>query len=396
MTLTEDAREVLGLRLDASKSSVKKFAAILEGVSPDGRLRNQFKYYGAHTGRWSGRGAQPQNLPRAETNEKDLENLIRQGMIPTLDTLSSCIRPMIKAGPGKKLVVADLSAIENRVLGWLSGCDAMLDIYKRGLDPYKVFATLLPPVKEIIVNESGDYGPREKVIRYEDVTKALRQVCKPAVLGCGYGLGPGQERKLHTGQVVYTGLRAYAGGMGISLTAEQSATMVRTFRQTYFEVVDYWGYLGEAFCAAVKTHSRQQVGVVFVGYSGDAVYIELPSGRRMHYINPKAWKGSKGLELRFDGLRQGQWCQVSTWGGSLTENVVQAVARDVLVEGMLRAEADHMSIVGHAHDEIICEVDEDYPLADKKLSLYMSAAIDWAPGLPLAAEGWCGPRYGKQ
>lgn len=377
--LTNEAREVLGLRLDAAKSSVKKFAAILEGVSPDGRLRNQFKYYGAHTGRWSGRGAQPQNLPRAETNEKDLESLIRQGMLPTLDTLSTCIRPMIKASPGKKLVVADLSAIENRVLGWLSGCDAMLDIYKQGLDPYKVFATLLP---------GG--------LPYEEVTKALRQVCKPAVLGCGYGLGAGQERKLHTGQVVFTGLRAYAGNMGISLTADQSRTMVQTFRRTYFEVCDYWGYLGDAFYAAVKTHSRQQVGSVFVGYAGEAVYIELPSGRRMHYLNPKAWKGSKGLELRFDGLRQGQWCQVSTWGGSLTENVVQAVARDVLVEGMIRAESDHMSIVGHAHDEIICEVDEDYPLADKKLSLYMSADIDWAPGLPLAAEGWCGPRYGKQ
>lgn len=376
--LTKEAREVLGLRLDAAKSSVKKFAAILEGVSPDGRLRNQFKYYGAHTGRWSGRGAQPQNLPRAETNERDLENLIRQGMLPTLDTLSTCIRPMIKAGPGKKLVVADLSAIENRVLGWLSGCDAMLDIYKQGLDPYKVFATLLP---------GG--------LAYENVTKALRQVCKPAVLGCGYGLGAGMERRLHTGQVVYTGLRAYAGNMGITLTADESRTMVQTFRKTYYEVTDYWGYLGDAFYAAVKTHSRQQVGVVFVGYAGEAVYIELPSGRRMHYLNPKAWKGSKGTELRFEGLRQGQWCQVSTWGGSLTENVVQAVARDVLVEGMLRAEADNLNIIGHCHDEIILEVAEDYPLAAKKLELYMSSEISWAPGLPLAAEGWEGQRYAK-
>lgn len=377
--LTHEAREVLGFRLDASKSSVKKFAAILEGVSPDGRLRNQFKYYGAHTGRWSGRGAQPQNLPRAETNEKDLENLIRQGMLPTLDTLSTCIRPMIKAAPGKKLVVADLKSIEHRVIMWLSGCEAGLQIHRDGLCPYQHFATLLP---------GG--------LSYEEITKILRNICKPPVLGCGFGLGPGQERRLHTGQIVFTGLRAYAGSMGVNLTAEEAATMVWTYRRTYYEVVDYWGYLGEAFYAAVKTHSRQQVGSVFVGYAGEAVYIELPSGRRMHYLNPKAWKGSKGLELRFDGLRQGQWCQVSTWGGSLTENVVQAVARDVMVEGMIRAESDHMSIVGHAHDEIICEVDEDYPLADKKLSLYMSADIDWAPGLPLAAEGWCGLRYGKQ
>lgn len=375
---TAEARQVLTLRLDAAKSSVKKFKAIVEGVSPDGRLRQQFKYYGAHTGRWSGRGAQPQNLPRNPTDEKELENLIRRGMIPTLDTLSTCIRPMIKAEAGKKLVVSDLSAIENRVLAWLSGCDSMMEIYARGRDPYKDFATKLPG------------GPL-----YEDVTKALRQICKPAVLGCGYGLGPGQERQLHTGQVVFTGLRAYASNMGISLTGNQSREMVSTFRSTYHEVVDYWYYLQEAFYAACKTKKRQQVGVINFTATSDAVMIELPSGRNIHYLNPRAWKGAKGIEIRFDGLRNGQWCSVTTWGGSLTENVVQAVSRDVLVEGMFRSEEKGFTLVGHCHDELIAEVSLTAPENGQMLAASMSEPISWAKGLPLAAEGWEGERYAK-
>jgi DNA polymerase len=216
--LTNEAREVLAIRLDAAKSSVKKFAAIVEGTSPDGRLRNQFKYYGAHTGRWSGRGAQPQNLPRVPTDDKELENLIRRGMVPTLDTLSSCIRPVIRAEEGKKLVVADLSAIENRVLMWLSGCDEGLKIYADGLDPYK------------------DFAVRMYRVEYANVSKAQRQICKPAVLGCGYGLGPGQERVLNGGQIVFTGLRKYAESMGITLSLDDAREMVQTFRRSFYEV----------------------------------------------------------------------------------------------------------------------------------------------------------------
>jgi DNA polymerase len=375
--LTTNAREVLALRLDAAKSSVKKFKAIVEGTSPDGRLRNQFKYYGAHTGRWSGRGAQPQNLPRAETNEKNLENLIRQGMIPTLDTLSTCIRPMIKAGPGKKLVVADLNAIEHRVIMWLSGCEAGLQIHRDGRDPYVDFATRF-------------YG-----LPYDKVSRQQRTICKPPVLGCGYGLGPGQERTLNGGQVVLTGLRKYAESMGVTLSPSGAREMVQLFRSEFYEVVDYWGYLQEAFYAACIYKKRQQVGVVYLGSSSEAVYIELPSGRRIHYLNPRVWKGQKGIEIRFDGLRNGQWTSVSTWGGSLTENVVQAVARDVLVEGMVRAEEDDLTVVGHCHDELICEIDQSYALPIRRMVAAMSADIPWAKGLPLAAEGWEGKRYAK-
>jgi DNA polymerase len=376
-TIQLEGLQVLDLRLSAAKSSVKKFAAIVAGTSPDGRLRNQFRYYGAHTGRWSGRGAQPQNLPRTPTDPDILAEVINMANVKSLDQLSTCIRPMIAAGPGKKLVWADLSAIENCALAWLSGCEAMLDIYREGKDPYKDFATRL-------------YG-----IPYEKVSKAQRGICKPAVLGCGYGLGPGMERQMANGQTQFTGLRKYAESMGVELSAADSRRMVSTFRDSFYEVVDYWGYLQQAFYAAAKSKKRQQVGAVVLGWASDAVYIELPSGRRIHYLNPKVWKGEKGLEIRFDGLRNGQWWTVTTWGGSLCENVVQAFARDVLVTGMLRAEKAGMTIVGHCHDEIICETPRNCGLAEEALAFCMSASTPWAPGLPLKAEGFEGPRYLK-
>lgn len=299
----------------------------------------------------------------------------------TTDTLSTCIRPMIKTSPGKKLVVADLSAIENRALMWLSGCDEGLKVYADGKDPYI------------------DFGVRLFGVPYDSITKAQRQLCKPAVLGCGYGLGPGQERQLANGQIELTGLRKYAQGLGVTLDARQSAGMVNTFREEFYPVVEYWRYLEQAFYAAVKTGKRQQVGAVYLGMvKQDALYIELPSGRRLYYMNPRAWQGAKGIEIRFDGLRNGQWWSVTAWGGVLCENVVQGFSRDVLVEGMFRAEGRGLPIVLHSHDELGAEVDADMPkgLATKMLVASMSEPIDWAPGLPLAAEGWEGERYEKR
>jgi len=303
----------------------------------------------------------------------------------TTDTLSTCIRPMIKASPGKKLVVADLSAIENRALMWLSGCDEGLKVYADGKDPYI------------------DFGVRLFGIPYEEITKAQRQLCKPAVLGCGYGLGPGQERRLANGQIELTGLRKYAQGLGVTLDARQSAGMVNTFREEFYPVVEYWRYLEQAFHAAVKTGRRQQVGAVYLGLIGSkenplALYIKLPSGRPLYYMNPRSWQGAKGIEIRFDGLRNGQWWSVTAWGGVLCENVVQAVSRDVLVEGMFRAEGMGLPIIGHSHDELITEVPDtkEFETAVEMLEASMEADIDWAPGLPLAAEGWEGERYEKQ
>jgi DNA polymerase len=286
-----------------------------------------------------------------------------------LDGLATCLRPCIRAPKGKKLVVADLNAIEVRVLMWLSGCNEGLQVFKDGLCPYKDFATEF-------------YG-----IGYDTVTKVQRNICKPPVLGCGYGLGPGQEREMQNGQKTKTGLWAYAASMGVQLTQTDTKRMVSLYRGKYSEVVYYWNYLEDAFLAAYKTKKRQQVGAIYFEATPEAVKILLPSGRYIHYLNPHAYKGAEGVKISFDGLRMGGWGRQSTWGGRLTENVVQAVARDVLAEGMLRAEAAGLTIVGHVHDELIVETK---PMGIRPLEFLeaaMSDPIDWAPGLPLAAEG---------
>jgi DNA polymerase len=349
------------------------------------RLRNQFVYGGAHTLRWSGRGVQPQNLTRTETDKDALKALLEGRPVNSLAALSTCIRPCIRAPHGYKLVVADLSAIENRVLAWLSGCEAMLQVYADNLDPYKAFAVEM-------------YG-----IDYKEVTKQQRQICKPAVLGCGYGLGGGQERELQNGQKIKTGLWKYAENMGVHIDRHEAHKMVNAFRFAYREVVDYWYYLEDAFFAAFKTRKVQQVGAIYFMATPEAIKVKLPSGRFLHYLNPGAWKGSEGLKLSFDGFRGSGWGRQSTWGGRICENIVQAVSRDVLAEGMKRAEAAGFTLVGHVHDELIAlERREAYwnsregeSYAWRALENAMSAPIDWAHGLPLAAEGWEGEFYTK-
>lgn len=339
-------------------------------------------YYGAHTGRWSGRGVQPQNLTRQEIDKDALQALLDGRPVNSLAALSTCVRPCIRAPHGYKLVVADLNAIEVRVLWWLAGCEKGLQIFRDGLCPYKTFA--------------ADFFAKD----YDSITKDERKDAKPPVLGCGYGLGGGQERELQNGQKVKTGLWKYGESMGRNLPRHVWHQMVNHYRTEYREVVDYWYYLEDAFYAAFKTRKRQQVGAVYFTATTEAIKVELPSGRFLHYLNPGAWKGSEGLKLSFDGFRGAGWGRQSTWGGRITENIVQAVSRDVLAEGMKRATEYGFTIVGHVHDELIAlEPECPCPVAARLrvvgLEASMSAPIDWAPGLPLAAEGWEGEFYMK-
>lgn len=342
------------------------------------RLRNQLVYAGAHTLRWAGRGFQPHNLTRAESDMATLQALLDKTPVESIEKLSTCIRPCIRAPKGKKLIVCDLNAIEVRVLMWLAGCEEGLRIFRDGQCPYKDFAV--------------DYFD----MPYEEVTKKQRNECKPPVLGCGYGLGPGMERELQNGQKIKTGLWRYAESMGQKITQAEARRQVSLYRSKYPEVVYYWNYLEDAFLAAYRTRKRQQVGAAFFTATKEAVKIELPSGRCIHYLNPHAWRGADGLHLSFDGLRKGGWGRQSVWGGVLTENIVQAVARDVLAVGMERAEDLLLPVVLHVHDELVVEVDDDSTSRPGNLEAAMSAPIDWAPGLPLAAEGFEGEFYEKK
>jgi DNA polymerase len=274
-------KQALELRLAGSKSSLKKLPKILEQISPDNRLREQFRFYGAHTGRWSGRGVQLHNLKSPRTKEEKalvsvIVKLLEAGaQVDSLDALTLSLRPAISTVniPGKKVVLSDFSSVENRVLMWLAGCDSGLQVYRDGKDPYI------------------DFGARMNDLPYEEVSAEMRQIAKPGVLGCGFGLGGGQETRWgvckqckHTervangakegkydcpkcharayliGPLVKSGLWRYAEMMGIELTQADAHKQVQQFREAFSEVCQLWYYLEEAFLHCVRTKQEQRVG----------------------------------------------------------------------------------------------------------------------------------------
>lgn len=450
--ITPLCREVLNLRKEAAKTSYKKFEAILDRLEEDDRLRHQFLYLGAaRSGRWAGSGVQVQNLPRPT---KEVENNLEEtlGLIEAenyealksahhsvITAVTSCVRSSFQAPEGKKLVVCDLSAIENRVLGWVAGCDPILDVFRTGRDPYVAFATKM-------YNQSYETLLKDK---------GKRQIAKPAVLGCGYGLGPGVEKICRTcghrfgyrnkcqnkkcgydeftfevilmqnkyGDQVKTGLLGYAEAMGVKLTPQQAYHAQSTFRQSYPEVVQLWKDFeaaakqvlteGGEVQAGVVTFSRIERGSQFI------LRILLPSGRVLHYMNAKV-KIKYGTDrdgepyeketIQYDGIGHGvgvvskedggmgaDFGPTWTYGGKLTENVVQAIARDILAEGMLLTDEMGARIVGHFHDEVaVLSDDNPFAFGLSDLQYAMSATPIWATGLPLAAEGYEGRYYRKE
>jgi DNA polymerase len=415
--LSEKGQKALYVRQKASKTSYKKYEAILLNVSPDGRLRQQFSFLGAsRAGRWTGHAVQLHNLPRptkaVERNMDRAVELLRAGDVKsvaaefpsTMDVVASCIRAAFRAPEGSKLVVCDLNAIENRVLGWVARSKNILNVFKQGRDPYLDFAAKFykVPYESITTIIDG-------VHKAKDADAALkRQIAKAPVLGCGYQLGGGEEEIDKNGDTYKTGLWGYAEGMGISMTRAQAHAAVKAWRDANPEVLQLWKDLEAAAIRAIKFRTPQVVGpVTFECFGGKLLRILLPSGRGLHYIHPtietKTFPGRDGRDdytketIYYDGIDQTtrQWVRVSTYGGKLTENIVQAIARDLLLWGMFLAEAKGFKIVGHCHDEIITEVLLNALIGLKDLRQCMKTPPWWALDLPLGAEGYEGPYYHK-
>lgn len=390
----------LELRQMLAKSSTAKLKALEESVSADGRLRRQYVYYGAaRTGRWSGRSVQLHNLPRGIIKENLFHaavEAVRSGEIsqarqfgPPLEVVSSCLRGGFRAPTGKKFVVCDLSAIENIVAGWLSGCRDILNVFEKNLDPYLDFGVRLykRPYQDLLDD-------------YEAGNKTLRQNAKPAVLGCGYGLGGGKLAIDKNGDEIKTGLWGYSANMGTVLDQEYCHNAVRVFRESYPEVVALWKKYEATALAAIRTGELQRVGPITFGAVKPCrlLYIILPSGRRLNYIRPKievtktsdeTFDGREWVNISYENQTIGKnWGRVRTYGGKLLENVDQAASRDILVHGMLRAKEMGFEIVGSCHDEVICLVDENSPLGLTQLRDAMIARPAWCPDLPLKAEGF--------
>ena len=452
--LTPLGKEVINLRAESSKTSFKKLEALKLKISSDGRLRNAFMYYGAsRTGRWSGggggkkgktRGVQFQNLPRPNKQvEKNLERAVQlidsqdfptaikefapPGVPSVVSMVTGCIRSVFQAPPGKKLVVCDLGSIEDRVLGYLARCEKILEVHRNGLDAYLKFAAdaiFHIPYETLIKIINGKHKP----INAE--AEAMRQLGKPGKLGCGYGLGHGTEIDKITGKrvailrlnkygnEVKTGLIAYAENMGQKITPEESYLSVTGFRKLYPEVVQLWGDTEDAVIRVLKGQGPQKVSYVEFDRKKrkDGSYLlrmKLPSGRYLHYLsarivieeatNKKGEKYDKEV-IYYDGIGHGvgatttkiEWAPVKAYGGKFVENMDQAISRDIFVNGMVLADEIGMSVVFHCHDELGCEEDDvDFGFGLSDLKYCMTQTPSWAPGLPLAAEGYEDKMYRK-
>ncbi len=385
--ISPKVRRILELRQILSRTSTAKLDAMLACACSDSRVRGVYQYHGAHTGRWAGRTVQTQNLPRGSFTDTDtFIALAKQKDIPTIellfgeviDGIVTCIRPMITAAPGKVLVCADFASIEGRMLAWLAGESHVLDAYVKGRDMYKIAA--------MSIYHCG----------YDDVTKAQRQIGKVAELALGYGGGEGAFLTM-------------AGNYGVRLGEGEATIVKETWREARPQTVSLWRGLNKAAMSAVREPGTyQQYRSVYYRVVNDGQWpwpvleCSMPSGRKLHYHNPTIQPREKPWGVQDSLIYWGvdsithRWQELETYGGKLTENIVQALCRDVQATAMVRISKEQ-NIVMHTHDEITTEIPQSVggEAGVSRLLAAMKTPVGWAPGLPIEAEAWFGERYRK-
>lgn len=369
-----DIKEVLELRQELSKSSVRKYDAMKNVKGEDNRARGLIQFYGANrTGRYSGRLIQVQNLRR--NNLKDLElarNLVKNEDYETLeilyespsDILSQLIRTAFIAKEGTRFIISDFSAIEARVLAWLAGEQWVLDAFENGEDIYCRTASRMFGI------------PVEK----HGVNGHLRQKGKIATLACGY-------------QGALGALKAM-GGIEMGLSEDELQSIVDFWREANPNIVSLWWDIDAVVKRVVKTRTKEEYKNLVISYEKGILFIKLPSKRRLAY--PKAKIGMNrfgGESIVYEGIVVGnKWDKIESYGGKFVENIVQAIARDILAEAMMRLEKRGFNIVMHIHDEVVIESDSSNI---EEVNQIMSLVPSWAPGLILDADGFESEFYKK-
>ena len=371
-----EALEMLKLRLQMAKSSVKKYQAADRYICGDGRAHGLFQFAGANrTSRWAGRGIQLQNLPQNHiTTLEEARELVKMGCFDmvesiysnTPDILSQLIRTMLIPKPGHVFIVADFSAIEARVLAWLAGEQWRLDAFQRGEDIYCASASQMFGVPVVKHGINGD----------------LRQKGKVAELACGYGGSSGALIAM--------------GALEMGLKEDELPDLIQDWRTANPHIVQFWWDVEKAATDTLKDHKDRTVGRIGFQFSANTLWIVLPSGRRLAYIKPRLQPNRFGrMALTYEGLGQSnKWVRMETYSGKLVENITQATARDLLAEAMWRMEQAGLAIVGHVHDEVILEVRENSATVDD-ICTVMNQNPVWADGLPLASDGYSGVYYFK-
>lgn len=380
--------EVLRLRSEGAKTSVSKFNKMLE-TQCDGRIRNSLIFHGASTGRWASRGINLQNIARPAIwmKDEDIADAVQLALVQgdyeamrarfgnkTMDACASIVRNAIKAPEGYTFVDADLSSIENRVAAWIAGQNDKLEMFRKGLDEYKTFAS------------TSLYN-----VPYDEVTKDMRQVSKSAVLGCMFGQGA-------------KGLVEYAAGMGVTLDLPQAESAVQAYREDYAKVKNCWYAMGQAAIDAIKDPGKAfRAGRVLLKVSKGALWMQLPSGRLICWRRPEIvqeytpWGKLADVVYVFSqNTFTRKWGRNKLIGSSIFQSAVQGTARDFLAEPVLRLEGHGLAILNLVHDEVLSlSKIEDAEATEKLIMREMTTPPVWAPDFPLAAESWIDTRYRK-
>jgi len=376
--LGEDVKRALELRQEGSQTNVAKYAKMLE-VQRNGRIRNTLVYHGASTGRWASRGGlNLQNIARPTISDAEIEAAIPRlfgEANGSMDELSSLVRSAIRAPQGHTFVDVDFSSIENRVGVYLADQKDKIELFRKGLDEYKVFAS------------TSLYR-----VPYEEVTKDQRQIAKSAVLGAMFGQGA-------------KGLVKYAAGMGVNITETQAKSAVDNYRASYLMVKNLW-----TKCETASIQAVQNPGTTFdagskikLKVTKNALWMRLPSGRLICWQRPELellttpWGAQKmGVTVHSQNTYTRQWSRNALIGSSIFQSAVQATARDFLANAMLNLENAGYSVINSIHDEVLLLVEEQNgESAMNDVVRIMTTPPSWAPDFPLAAEGWHGKRYRK-
>ena len=362
-------KEVLRLRSDMAKTSTKKYEAAFRSICKDNRIRGLLQFYGANrTGRWAGRIVQVQNLPQNHLKDLNLaRDLVKEGdyelfeMVygKTPHILSELIRTMLISGEGRRFIVSDFSAIEARVLSYLAQEQWRIEVFQTHGKIYEASAAQMFHVP------------------VESITKGnpLRQKGKIAELALGYGGGIGALTSM--------------GALKMGLLEEELPDLVEVWRNANRNIVKYWKTVEKAALNAIdEKPSKIHHGISFQKEKG-ILFIGLPSGRRIAYVQPRVEKNQYGSDcMTYMGMNSSKkWSRISTFGGKLVENIVQAVARDCLAESILKLEKKGYEINFHVHDEVVINAPM-HKGSLKEVTDIMGEEIHWAKGLPLKAEGY--------
>lgn len=375
----DDMHELLELRREGGRASVRKVARLLASLGPDDRLRGSLRFHGSSTGRWSGQLYQPQNLKKPEIKDLDAarrallaRDTEQMRLLGSLLLVSADVsRSMICAPPGRILIGADFSAIESRILAWIAGEEWKLETYREydltgdpALEPYCVVGSKILHRKVIPEDEEG------------------RSTGKVSDLACGFGGSVGAWRRFCPDDP--------------RNDFEIKAAIVDPWRQAHPCTVDFWYALDSALIRAVRFPETQfTCGLFAAEVTNGILWVTLPSGRRLAYPDPQLVPGKFDgtTAIQYKDNAKGKWRDYAGWYGTFVENVVQGIARDLLAAALLRVEAAGFAVVLHVHDEIIIEADDENRAAE--FLALMVTVPDWATGLPIAAKSWANQRYSK-